>query len=203
MISINDLTYLDFINYPNKEIKEKMTFICGESGCGKTTLLRLLNKTISPSKGQILFNGQDINEIDSITLRRKILLVSQNVFLFEGTIMDNFNTYYEYLDKTISEEEAKKYLKICSIDFPLDMTTHNMSGGEKQRIFLAIGLSLKPEVILMDEPTSALDDKTAHQFMDNLKELDLMKIIVCHNIELAKMYAQEIIYLEKTDARNN
>lgn len=196
MISIMNVSYKKIINYPNIDINNKTTFICGRSGSGKTTLLRLMNNTISPEKGVIYYKDKNIDEYDVIELRKKIILVTQDVFLFEGTIRENFKKFYEYRNEKIGDEEIKKYLEICVIDFDLDSLCTNMSGGERQRIYIAICLSFKPEVILLDEPTSALDEKTANKLMENIIKIeDLNIVVVSHDKENAKKYAEEIICL--------
>jgi putative ABC transport system ATP-binding protein len=203
IFTISDLSFLDFIAYPPLTIEcGKATFICGESGCGKSTLLRLLNATLSPSSGQILYKGNSIASMNTITLRREVLLVAQAVYLFDGTIRENFEQFYNYCEKPcISEEKMKAYLLLSCADFSLNASCETMSGGERQRVFLAICISFLPEVLMLDEPTSALDEATSDRLFTQLKEFcknnHITLITVCHNQNLTDTFADCIITLEK------
>ena len=184
IISLSQVVFQSMIRYPDIKIpKGKTTFIHGPSGCGKSTLLKLINGTISPDSGEIVFNGNNIDDIDTIKLRRDILLVSQSVFLFSGTIEENFKKYYEYRDQeTPSKEHMEKFLQICRAEFPLETRCETMSGGERQRVYIAIFLSFMPEVLMLDEPTSALDNTSSDIIMSNIKNFsddnDMTTIVV-------------------------
>jgi putative ABC transport system ATP-binding protein len=183
-------------------LSEEVTFIQGESGCGKSTLLKLFNATLTPDSGEILYQGTNLDNLDTITLRQEVMLVSQSVFLFSGSIKDNFREFYRYRGKVIiSNEEMERFLRLCCSEFSLDTICDTMSGGERQRVYLAIFLSFLPKVLLLDEPTSALDGRTAKELMTNLtgycKEQHITLVVVSHDTTLAKEYADHIIYMEK------
>ena len=203
IISITDLKFQNILGYPQIQILPgKITFLSGESGCGKSTLLKLLNGTLTPSGGTIEYDGNNISDIDTIRLRSEVLLASQEVYLFDGTIKENFEQYYNFRDTSCIEEESmQKFLLLCCADFPLDTKCELMSGGERQRIFIAINLSFMPKVLLLDEPTAALDDTTAIRLFAQLKDFCLLKgmtlIIVCHNEKLVEKFADHRIVLEK------
>ncbi len=203
IITAEEVVFQSIIRYPEIKIKRGMTtFIHGPSGCGKSTLLKLINGTVSPDSGTIFYNGNDIEEIDTIQLRREILLVGQSVFLFTGTIAENFIKYYEYRDLDApSKEEMQKFLRICSADFPLETKCETMSGGERQRVYIAIFISFVPKVLMMDEPTSALDSLSAETMMDNIKrfskEKDITTIVVSHSLSLAEKYGDQKIALKR------
>jgi len=204
IISLSQVVFQSMIRYPDIKIpKGKTTFIHGPSGCGKSTLLKLINGTISPDSGEIVFNGNNIDDIDTIKLRRDILLVSQSVFLFSGTIEENFKKYYEYRDQeTPSKEHMEKFLQICRAEFPLETRCETMSGGERQRVYIAIFLSFMPEVLMLDEPTSALDNTSSDIIMSNIKNFsddnDMTTIVVSHYLPLAQKYGDNIIALERS-----
>ena len=204
IISVNQAVFQSMIRYPDIKIaKGKTTFIHGPSGCGKSTLLKLINGTLSPDSGKILYNGNDIDDIDTIRLRRDILLVSQSVFLFSATIEENFNKYYQYRDLEVpSKEHIEKFLRICSAEFPLDTRCETMSGGERQRVYIAIFLSFMPEVLMLDEPTSALDSTSSDVMMSNIKNFsndnEMTTIVVSHYLALAEKYGDNIIALERS-----
>lgn len=201
ILEVRDATFLDMITYPDFVVeKGEILFITGPSGSGKSTLLKLLNGTASPSAGIVLYKGEEIDVMDTVSLRRKVLLVSQSIFLFDETIEENFASFYRYREeKKPDEAKMRKYLSLCSADFPLDSQCKSMSGGERQRIFLAICISLEPETLLLDEPTSALDDKTGNILFENLtkycRENDKTLVVISHNKELAQDFGDRVIDL--------
>ena len=203
ILKTRDLDFNDIIRYKDLEIsKKKITFITGESGSGKSTLLKLINGTLSPSKGEIYYNGISILNIDSIELRKEIILVSQKVFLFSGTIKDNFRQFYEYRNlECPSDERMIQFLEICQIPFSLDKDCSLMSGGERQRIYIAIFLSFEPKILMLDDPTSALDNMNSINVIENIthfcKHREIAVIIISHDNTLVERYAEEHIVLKK------
>ncbi len=204
IISASQVVFQSMIRYPNIKIaKGKTTFIHGPSGCGKSTLLKLINGTTSPDSGEIFYKGNNIENIDTIDLRREILLVAQSVFLFTGTIEENFKKYYEYRDRDLpTKETMEKFLKICSAEFPLETRCETMSGGERQRVYIAIFLSFMPDVLMLDEPTSALDNTSSDIMMSNIKNFtkdnEMTTVVVSHYLPLAEKYGDNIIALERS-----
>lgn len=203
LFTLENVNYKNIIKYPDMEISEgNATFICGESGSGKSTLLKLLNGVISPTDGEITYLDKNIEDYDPIALRREVLLISQSVYLFDMSIRDNFNDYYAYRElEPISEEAMKSYLHICSVNLPLDSMCSVMSGGERQRVFIAINLSFQAKVLMLDEPMSALDDKNAHALIDNVKSFCKQKgktlIVVAHDRTIIDKYADNTISLSR------
>lgn len=201
LFSVLNVNFKDIIGYAQIMIEEgETTFICGKSGSGKSTLLKLLNATVSADQGEILYRNKPIADYDTISLRREVTLVSQNVFLFDDTIRGNFQQFYGYREKEPPREaEMIKYLSLCMADFSLDANCRELSGGERQRVFISICLSLMPKVLMLDEPTSALDELTAVALMHRLKEYCIKKgislIAISHDKTLAKRYADKIIDL--------
>lgn len=201
ILETKSLTFNGMINYNDIQIlKNKANFIVGKSGTGKSTLLRLFNETLSPSNGSIHFSGKDISEIDTIDLRHEILLISQSVFLFDTNIRENFKQFYEYRDLTPpTDEEMKHYLNLCSISFPLDLSCTTMSGGERQRIYIAIFLSFKPKILMLDEPTSALDSQNSKSVIENVlsycKDNDITVIIVSHDANITEKFSENTIVI--------
>lgn len=203
LFALKAVNFNNIIKYPDIEIQEgETTFICGESGTGKSTLLKLLNGVLSPSDGQITYQGKNIENYDPILLRQQVLLVSQSIYLFDRTIKDNFNEYYTYRDlKPCNEETILKYLDICSLLLPLDNMCNILSGGERHRVFIAINLSFPSKVLMLDEPTSALDNKNAYTLIKNIKyyckQNEKSLIIISHDRTLAERYADKTIVLSK------
>lgn len=201
ILSANGLRFRDLIEYPPIEIATaKATFLTGESGSGKSTLLKLLNATAAPSAGVILYEGADVEGMDTVRLRREVVLAAQNVFLFDGTIRENFNQFYAFRDEPlIGETDMNRYLALCCADFPLEARCETLSGGERQRVFLAIHLSLRPKVLMLDEPTSALDEATSFRLFANVKtwcaENGTTLVAVSHDQKLVDAFADEVIRL--------
>lgn len=218
LFSLHNINYKNVVSYEDFEIKVgRTTFITGKSGSGKTTLLKLLNNAISPTEGQVLchsnFNEKAVEDssdnnlvpiesFDSIFLRRNILLVSQSVFLFDSSIRSNFEQFYTFRELPPPKDNIiQSYLDICDASFSLDLNCNEMSGGERQRVFIAICLSLMPKVLMLDEPTSALDDVSANNLLTNIKkfckENNITLLVICHNHELVEKYADEIVEIKK------
>jgi putative ABC transport system ATP-binding protein len=202
IIKTKDLVFEEFIRYPDISIKKgRVVFLVGSSGSGKSTLLKLFNATLSPSSGDIFYEGQNIYEIDTLQLRREVLLVGQSVYLFDGSIKDNFYKFYSYREIEMpSEEVIKEYLSICQLDFPLETQTSILSGGEAQRLYTAIFLSFLPKIIMLDEPTSALDTHNAKSLLRDIIKLaktkEMTVIVVSHDKNLSDEFAEDIIDIE-------
>ncbi len=203
ILKAENVVFQSILRYPDIEIEENTaTFVQGPSGCGKSTLLRLFNGTLSPDSGRLYFEGQDISEADTVLLRQRVLLIGQTAYLFRGDIETNFRRFYEYRDMTpLAPRDMEYYLNICSAPFPLTANCDTMSGGERQRVYCAVCLSLKPRVLMMDEPTSALDSKTADGVIANIKEYCADKgitlLVVSHDSKLREKFADKTIFLEK------
>jgi len=202
LLETRHLIFKNLLHYPDLVIQaNEITFLSGASGSGKTTLLKLFNQTLSPDSGSILYRGIDINTLSSLELRKKMLLISQQVFLFDETIRENFNLFYTYRNLPLPDDlTIKHFLSLCMAPFSLDINCQSLSGGERQRVYLAIFLSFIPEVLLLDEPTSALDDETSIKMFENLvtysKEHHMTLIVVTHHEKLAKQFASRIISLD-------
>ena len=202
VLQIKDVIFQN-IEYPSFEIqKGNMVVFYGESGSGKSTLFKLLNATETVSAGEILYYGQPLEFQPTLELRKKILLVSQMVYLFGGSIADNFRIFYEYREEALpSLEKMRKYLSACCIDFPPDTSCVNLSGGERQRVFVAIGLSFLPDVLILDEPTAALDEWTATCLIENVskvcKEKGITLLVITHDLHTVEKFADVKIELQK------
>lgn len=180
----------------------KMTALVGLSGSGKTTILNLIQRLWVPQAGTIHIDGQDINSVSLDSLRGQISLVSQDVFLFEGTIKDNLVTE----DKEYSEDEIIAAAKAAHADdfirgFPKGYDTPvgelggMLSGGQRQRISIARAFLKNSPIILLDEPTSALDSETERHIQAALKKLTVGRttIVIAHR--LATVSRADIIHV--------
>ncbi len=203
LFETTDLVFCGFIRYGNLSIPtDRVTFITGESGCGKSTLLKLMNGVLSPSRGNIFYRGRDISKVDTIRLRREVSLVSQEAFLFDGSIRENFDAFYKFRNMAPpSDEEIKTCLSLMQLDFTPPALTQTLSGGEKQRLYLAVFLSFRPGVLLLDEPTSALDARTGETVMSNIiqfcKGNHTELLAVSHNRELTEKFSENTLQLKR------
>jgi ATP-binding cassette subfamily B protein len=169
----------------------KTTALVGLSGAGKTTVFNLLQRFWEPARGVIRIDGQPISEYSISSLRRQIALVSQDVFLFEGTIRENIVAGR----KDASEEEIVAAAKAAQADefirsLPNGYDTQvgelgsQISGGQRQRISLARAFLKNAPIILLDEPTSALDSETEQAIQSALQKLTRGRttIVIAHRL---------------------
>lgn len=184
---------------------EKGEFICfiGTSGSGKTTCMRMINRMNEPTKGKILIDGQDIQSLNPVELRRKIGYVIQSIGLMPHmTIRDNI-TLVQKLLKVSDEERNKTAEKMIDlVELPremLDRYPSELSGGQQQRIGVVRALAADQDIILMDEPFGALDPITRDALQDLVKDLQerLGKTIVfvTHDMDEALKLANRIVIM--------
>ena len=201
-----DNVILEDINFTIK--KGEVISIVGNSGCGKSTILKCLNRIENISSGEILLNGKDITEYKVEELRQKIGLVFQDYNLFEHlTIIDNLTIGLIKLKGYSKESATNEALKLLSKLKLLDKVNNypdELSGGEKQRIAIARTLLMKPDIILLDEPTSALDKsmkKEVLKLIGNLVKEDLTLIIVSHEDDFVKKVSDKIITIKNKKSK--
>jgi len=199
MFVLNNVRFKDILFIENLRIPQnKISCIVGESGSGKTTLLRLLNKMISPTEGKIFFQNQSIDEMDSIALRRSVLMLPQTPAIFDGSIRDNLLIGLRFSQKPLaSDADLRKILSMVNLMKELDSDAEKLSGGEKQRLALGRVILMKPSVYLLDEPSASLDENTEKIIIEKLaqhvKETDRTLIMVTHSKAVAENFADNII----------
>lgn len=199
MFRLTDVKYADYLNIPELQIEGGLiTTLFGPSGSGKTTILKLLNKLISPTSGQVLFNGRDLSLIDSIEHRREVVMLSQDPVVFAGSVRENLNAGLVFRQQPPRDDAKLKHLlEQVKLDKPLDAPAGNLSGGEKQRLALARVLLLDPRVYLLDEPSSSLDDETAVLVHDMLvrrsRAENKTMVFVTHSRSIAESYSDVIV----------
>ncbi|KOF57233.1 MULTISPECIES: betaine/proline/choline family ABC transporter ATP-binding protein [Clostridium] len=183
---------------------EFITFI-GPSGCGKTTTLKMINRLIKQSSGEILINGNRIEDENIIKLRRNIGYVIQQTGLFPHmTVRENIMLIpsLEKIDRNEIDDRIEKLLKLVGMEASVYMDKYpsELSGGQQQRIGIARAFAMNPEIILMDEPFSALDPITRNQLQDevfNIQQTFKKTIVfVTHDMDEALKLADRICIMK-------
>ncbi|MBQ3790258.1 MAG: ATP-binding cassette domain-containing protein [Lachnospiraceae bacterium] len=167
--------------------------IVGRTGCGKSTLMRLLLGFEKPERGAIYYDGKDMNRMDLRSLRRKIGAVMQDGGLFQGDIYSNI----VISQPTLTMEDAWEAASLAGIaddinKMPMGMSTiisegqGGISGGQRQRIMIARAVAPKPRILIFDEATSALDNRAQKQVSEALDRLKCTRIVIAHRLSTIK-----------------
>lgn len=194
------------LNDVNFEIQTgEFITVVGRSGCGKTTLLRLINGLLQPDHGTVAINGKDITFQDPITLRRSIGYVIQGIGLFSHL---NIKRNIEFIpcllkyDKKRCDEISRRLISVVGL--PEEMLSRypsELSGGQQQRIGIARALAASPDIVLMDEPFGALDEMTRNYLQNEIKkiqqELNLTIIFITHDLKEAAKLGDRIFIMNR------
>ena len=201
-------------NYKKKKVLHRISLkinqgelVCliGESGCGKTTTLKMVNRLIEPTSGKILLNGKDIKEMNVIQLRRNMGYVIQQTGLFPHmTVRENIQliSNLNKVDSKVIEKRTLEMMEMVGLDPKefLDRYPTELSGGQQQRIGVARAFMTNPEIILMDEPFSALDPMTRSSLQDELlhlqQEFKKTIVFVTHDMDEAIKLADKICIMD-------
>ncbi|MDD6980663.1 MAG: amino acid ABC transporter ATP-binding protein [Clostridia bacterium] len=180
--------------------------VIGSSGSGKSTMLRCINLLETPSAGEILFHGENIQSpATSLTAyRAKVGMVFQQFNLFGNmTVLANCVKPQMLVLKRSRQEAtavAMEYLRKVGMDAYINARPAQLSGGQKQRVAIARALSMDPEVMLFDEPTSALDPETVDDVLSVMRELagtGMTMIVVTHEMAFARDVSTRVIFMDR------
>ena len=183
----------------------KTTVFVGSSGCGKTTILRMINRMVDPTSGVIEIDGKSIGELEAVGLRRSIGYVMQNSGLLpHRKVVDNIATV-PVLTGTSKKEARDRALKLMdTVGLDRDLAQRypsQLSGGQQQRVGVARGLAVDPNNHLMDEPFGAVDPLVRSDLQQELirlqRELDKTVVFVTHDIDEAFYLGDQVVILEK------
>lgn len=183
----------------------KTTVFVGSSGCGKTTLLRMINRLVEPTAGEITIDGESILDRDPVQLRRGIGYVLQNAGLLPHfTVADNIATVpiLSGTPKKQAHQRALELLDIVGLDRALARRyPRQLSGGQQQRVGVARGLAADPNILLMDEPFGAVDPIVRKELQAETRrlqrDLDKTVVFVTHDIDEAFLLGDQVVILEK------
>lgn len=183
----------------------ELVVLIGESGCGKTTTMQMINRLIEPTGGSILINGKDTKSVDKNTLRRNIGYVIQDIGLFpHRTIAQNIATVPLLSGKDRAQVSERVRTLMETVGLPYDQYAarypNELSGGQQQRVGVARALANEPDIILMDEPFSALDPITREQLQDELlrlhDEMGTTIVFVTHDMDEAIKLGDKIAIMK-------
>lgn len=211
LIEFRDVAFavngVEILNGLNLRIgKGEILVLLGESGCGKTTTLKLINRLIEPTAGTISVKGKSTTDWDKITLRRQIGYVLQEAGLFPHlTIAENVGLIPTLENWKAAEKQTRtaEMLELTGLNpdkfaarFP-----HELSGGQRQRVGVARALAANPEILLLDEPFGALDPITRNnlqkEFAELVKELGKTAVFVTHDLREALLLGTRIALMSK------
>ncbi|MEH7883861.1 betaine/proline/choline family ABC transporter ATP-binding protein [Bacillus sp. JJ1609] len=183
----------------------KIHAIIGPSGCGKSTTMKLINRLITPTEGEVVINDVDVTAINPVQLRRKIGYVIQNIGLFPHmSIADNVAVVPRLLKWDESKTQAKVDELLSKVQLAPETFRNRkpgeLSGGQQQRVGVIRALAAEPEIILMDEPFSALDPISREQLQNELvniqEELKKTIVFVTHDMDEAIKIADNIVLMK-------
>ncbi len=200
---IDGVRILDDLNFA--VAKGEILILLGESGCGKTTTLKLINRLIEPTSGQVLVEQRAASDWEKIGLRRHIGYVLQDGGLFPHmTVGQNVGLPLAIKNTSLSDEQrVREMLDLVGLDPATfsDRFPHELSGGQRQRVGVARALSSDPELLLLDEPFGALDvitrNRLQKEFAGLVHDLGKTAVFVTHDLHEAKLLGTRIALMER------
>lgn len=182
-----------------------VTVLVGSSGCGKTTLLRMVNRMVDPTSGEVLIDGHNVTEHDPVDLRRKIGYVMQSGGLLpHRTVTQNIQTVQRLtrVPKNVAAERASELMSTVGLDPDLaDRYPSQLSGGQQQRVGVARALAVDPNILLMDEPFGAVDPLVRRDLQRELISLQQRVtktvLFVTHDIDEAFLLGDQVVILQE------
>jgi ATP-binding cassette subfamily C protein len=204
-IKINDLTFTydgtrDVLKNINMGFNKGLNSIVGESGCGKSTIVKLITGSERSNIGSITIGNKELESLSRVDYYNHLSVVSYDSYIFNESILDNFKN--AKLD--VTEDEIWASLKLVNLDKfikdnggldkVINEDSTNISGGERQRLSLAISLVTNKDIYIFDEATSNIDIESEKIIMDNIKELSKDKVVILISHRLKNVIESDNIY---------
>lgn len=213
VLEVQDLT----VGYREKPVLSRVSFridpqqfvaVIGPNGCGKTTLIKTIMKSLSPDSGSIRMLGRDLNEMSSLELAQCMSTVLQIIDPAAMTVKDYvmlgrmpFFRQYQFFETRADMEIAQQYMELTGVAHLADQRITQISGGERQLCAIARALTQEPTLLVLDEPTAHLDithQKSILDLITRLKtQLSLTVLMVLHDLNLAAEYADHLVMLSR------
>lgn len=180
--------------------------IIGSSGCGKTTLLKMINGLVAPAQGEVIVNGENIRTCDLISLRKQIGYAVQGARLFPHLTVEENICYVPALSEKMSRQQkqglAEEMLELVKLPASLRKRfPAQLSGGQQQRVGIARALANRPSILLMDEPFGAVDEITRKELQQELiqlrKQMRITVVFITHDIGEAVRLADKISVMQE------
>lgn len=191
----------------NLSIKQgEFLSVIGSSGCGKTTILKMINGLIKPDGGSVYVDKQNIDDVNLIDLRRNIGYVIQGSVLFPHMSVEKNIAYVPSLlnkkDKVKTKQAVKKWLEIVGLEESmLERYPSELSGGQQQRVGIARALAASPNILLMDEPFGAVDEITRSQLQQEIKRIhqqtNITIVFITHDIFEALELGTKVLVMDQ------
>jgi len=211
IVELRDLKYSiagsTILNNLDLQITQgEILILLGESGCGKTTTLKLINRLIDPTSGDVIVEGRSTREWNAIELRRHIGYVLQEAGLFPHfTVAENVSVVLrlENWNETRKRDRTREMLDLVGLDPAkfADRFPHELSGGQRQRVGVARALAADPSIVLLDEPFGALDAITRtnlqKEFARLVRDLKKTAVFVTHDLHEAMLLGSRIALMDK------
>lgn len=190
----------------------KITTIIGANGCGKSTLLKALTRIHAVQKGQVLLDGQDIAQLPTKEIAKKLALLPQVLEATEGITVFDLVSYGRYPHQSylgsLSQEDRDKIhwaMEATHITDFAQMEVDALSGGQRQRVWIAMALAQDTETIFLDEPTTYLDMNHQLEILQLLQELNQKQektiVMVLHDLNLAARFSDQLIAMKEGEIR--
>lgn len=189
--------------------KKEVIGIIGQNGTGKSTILKMLNGLVPYDNGEILYKGKELktmSELDLRAMRKNIVYIFQNYNLLEGeSVYYHLSLIYKLNKEKIDNKKIDDILKFMNIEHLKNVTCRNLSGGQQQKVAIAMALLQNPEVILCDEISSALDTNSEQEIFNLLIKLkestDISIVLISHNLSILKNFCDKVLLVDQSTIR--